>query len=168
MREASKEELLERIESLEKECRLWMTGFGKEQDKAEALRTVLDECEKRYSGEVSRREACYRRNESLQDKLDNAIAWLANTTQLSLEEVEDGLKAEIENLKGKVVCERQLKIDAQADVVEEAFYAGFKSSGEGWNGEYPFQDCGMIPEDDQHLKEMFEKWKAERQEGEGE
>lgn len=26
-----------------------------------------------------------------------------------------------------------------ADAVREAFMAGFKSSGEGWNGEYPFE-----------------------------
>ena len=42
MREASKEELLERIESLEKECELWMRGFGKEQNKVEALQGEVE------------------------------------------------------------------------------------------------------------------------------
>jgi len=26
---------------------------------------------------------------------------------------------------------------------EEGFYAGFKASGEGWNGECPFNDLGL-------------------------
>jgi len=47
MREASKEELLERIESLEKECELWMRGFGKEQNKVEDLQGEVERIQKR-------------------------------------------------------------------------------------------------------------------------
>jgi hypothetical protein len=35
-----------------------------------------------------------------------------------------------------------VKLVAEKDF-EEGFYAGFKASGEGWNGECPFNDLGL-------------------------
>lgn len=37
---------------------------------------------------------------------------------------------------------------ARADGMRAAYLAGFNASGEGWNGEYPFQDKGRSPEAD--------------------
>lgn len=34
--------------------------------------------------------------------------------------------------------------------LELAYLAGFKASGEGWNGEYPFQDNNASPTTDAH------------------
>ena len=34
--------------------------------------------------------------------------------------------------------------------IEAAYLAGFNSSGEGWNGEYPFQDNNQDPTQDNH------------------
>ena len=31
----------------------------------------------------------------------------------------------------------------EAKAFEQGFYAGFKASGEGWNGECPFNDLGL-------------------------
>jgi len=36
------------------------------------------------------------------------------------------------------------------EAVKAAYLAGFNASGEGWNGEYPFQDHGKLPETDAH------------------
>ena len=36
----------------------------------------------------------------------------------------------------------------RATTWKAGYKAGFLASGEGWNGEYPFQDCGRDPEDD--------------------
>ena len=45
---------------------------------------------------------------------------------------------------------------------EQGFYAGFKASGEGWNGECPFNDLGLdIQQNEsvQHeLKEAIENY----------
>jgi hypothetical protein len=40
----------------------------------------------------------------------------------------------------------------------EAFVAGFCSSGEGYNGEYPFSDKGINAERDDGVREMFSLW----------
>lgn len=37
----------------------------------------------------------------------------------------------------------------------EGYVAGFMASGEGWNGEYPFQDKGMNPLDDEDFVERM-------------
>ena len=34
------------------------------------------------------------------------------------------------------------------EAMKQAYLAGFMASGEGYNGEYPFQDKGRNPEDD--------------------
>ena len=34
--------------------------------------------------------------------------------------------------------------------IEAAYLAGFNSSGEGWNGEYPFHDNNQDPTQDKH------------------
>lgn len=39
----------------------------------------------------------------------------------------------------------------------QAFFAGFMSSGEGWNGEWPFERRGT-EENISAVKETFEKW----------
>jgi len=53
------------------------------------------------------------------------------------------------------------KLVAEKDF-EEGFYAGFKASGEGWNGECPFNDLGLdIQQNEsvQHeLKEAMENY----------
>jgi hypothetical protein len=38
------------------------------------------------------------------------------------------------------------------DAIRAAFFAGFRASGEGWNGEYPFSDHELPVEDDEYLK----------------
>lgn len=46
--------------------------------------------------------------------------------------------------------------DALRDMLRDAFMAGFKASGEGYNGEYPFDgdEHAIIRE----LSEAFEEW----------
>lgn len=39
-------------------------------------------------------------------------------------------------------------IDTMRNAIEAAYLAGFNASGEGYNGEYPFQDHGKDPEQD--------------------
>ena len=47
---------------------------------------------------------------------------------------------------------------------EEGFYAGFKASGEGWNGEFPFHDRGLdIQQDESVQHELKEAIKARGQ-----
>jgi hypothetical protein len=47
---------------------------------------------------------------------------------------------------------------------EEGFYAGFKASGEGWNGECPFNDLGLdIQQDESVQHELKEAIKARGQ-----
>lgn len=36
--------------------------------------------------------------------------------------------------------------NAERDGLRRGYLAGFNASGEGWNGEYPFQDKGRSPE----------------------
>lgn len=38
--------------------------------------------------------------------------------------------------------------DELKKVIQAAYLAGFNASGEGYNGEYPFQDNGKPPEQD--------------------
>ena len=40
------------------------------------------------------------------------------------------------------------KIEHIKTLLKAAYLAGFNSSGEGYNGEYPFQDNGTSPEND--------------------
>ena len=40
------------------------------------------------------------------------------------------------------------KIEYLKNLLNAAYLAGFNASGEGYNGEYPFQDCGTSPEKD--------------------
>ena len=35
---------------------------------------------------------------------------------------------------------RLAAVEAERDAFRKGFYAGFAATGEGWNGEYPFQD----------------------------
>lgn len=44
----------------------------------------------------------------------------------------------------------------------EAFVAGFKSSGEGWNGEYPFDDKGIDVAASSDIQAAFSEWVAGR------
>ena len=55
----------------------------------------------------------------------------------------------IEMAKQAGYDEHQAKFDTRIEAIaklvaekafEQGFYAGFKASGEGWNGEYPFRD----------------------------
>jgi len=47
---------------------------------------------------------------------------------------------------------------------EQGFYAGFKASGEGWNGEYPFRDKDLdIQQDESVQHELKEAIKARGQ-----
>lgn len=39
-----------------------------------------------------------------------------------------------------------------------AFVAGFKASGEGWNGEYPFADHNLSVECDEDVCRVFDRW----------
>lgn len=40
------------------------------------------------------------------------------------------------------------QIAAMRQALEKAYLAGFMASGEGYNGEYPFSDCGTNPPDE--------------------
>jgi hypothetical protein len=42
----------------------------------------------------------------------------------------------------------QHPIEAMRQALEAAYLAGFNASGEGYNGEFPFQDRSCSPEDD--------------------
>jgi hypothetical protein len=42
----------------------------------------------------------------------------------------------------------------------DAYVEGFRISGEGWNGEYPYGDKGINPSED--LREYFDRWLAEK------
>lgn len=46
--------------------------------------------------------------------------------------------------------------------IEEAFFSGFGISGEGLNGEYPFQDHNIDPREDERIKKRFKAWKEEK------
>ena len=47
---------------------------------------------------------------------------------------------------------------------EQGFYAGFKASGEGWNGECPFNDLGLdIQQNESVLHELKEAIRARGQ-----
>jgi hypothetical protein len=47
---------------------------------------------------------------------------------------------------------------------EQGFYAGFKASGEGWNGECPFNDLGLdIQQNESVQHELKEAIKARGQ-----
>ena len=73
-----------------------------------------------------------------------------------------------DSLVRKIQENRELKdtikdLHAQAEkAFEQGFYAGFKASGEGWNGECPFNDLGLdIQQNEsvQHeLKEAMENY----------
>lgn len=39
-----------------------------------------------------------------------------------------------------------------------AFVAGFKASGEGFNGEWPFADKDLDPAKDQVVRQAFAEW----------
>jgi hypothetical protein len=41
----------------------------------------------------------------------------------------------------------------------KAFVAGFESSGEGYNGEYPFGDKGIDVSSDEEIQAAFYRWK---------
>ena len=48
---------------------------------------------------------------------------------------------------------------------EQGFYAGFKASGEGWNGECPFNDLGLdIQQNESVQHELKEAIRARGQE----
>ena len=47
----------------------------------------------------------------------------------------------------------------------DAFIAGFATSGEGWNGEYPFSDKRQNPRSDPDLKESFRQWLKDKEAG---
>lgn len=44
------------------------------------------------------------------------------------------------------------------DDLYKAFVAGFQSSGEGWNGEYPFDDHGEEVAADEGVQSAFAEW----------
>jgi hypothetical protein len=47
---------------------------------------------------------------------------------------------------------------------EQGFYAGFKASGEGWNGEFPFRDKNLdIQQDESVQHELKEAIRARGQ-----
>lgn len=46
------------------------------------------------------------------------------------------------------------------DLMWDAFIEGFNSTGEGWNGEYPFADKGKDPRKDPDVIDNFEQWFA--------
>ena len=48
--------------------------------------------------------------------------------------------------------------DVRAEWLFKAFVAGFKLSGEGWNGEYPYADTNTDPSN--ALRPMFCEWLA--------
>jgi hypothetical protein len=45
--------------------------------------------------------------------------------------------------------EQYIRADLVAELVQEAYLAGFIASAEGWNGEYSFQDYGKCPTEDE-------------------
>lgn len=45
--------------------------------------------------------------------------------------------------------------------LREAFLAGFKASGEGWNGEYPFEGVGAEDPRWNRIGSLFDEWLAE-------
>lgn len=47
------------------------------------------------------------------------------------------------------------------EMLEDAYLAGFAASGEGWNGEYPFDDLGLNPQDDPDWVEARDRFLAE-------
>ena len=59
---------------------------------------------------------------------------------------------------------RKSSVDKLKQLLEKAYLAGFSASGEGYNGEYPFRDKGLWPDDnadwcqerDEKLKELLE------------
>jgi hypothetical protein len=59
-----------------------------------------------------------------------------------------------------VVVDRQEAVTD--DELFDVFIAGFLASGEGFNGEYPFDDEGRDPRADEGVLAKFEKWKASR------
>ena len=40
---------------------------------------------------------------------------------------------------------------------EQGFYAGFKASGEGWNGECPFNDLGLDIQQNESVQHEFKQ-----------
>mgnify|MGYP001072892095 FL=1 len=51
--------------------------------------------------------------------------------------------------------------------VKAAYLAGFNASAEGWNGEYPYSDTNLSPEDDTDWIECRDAALAAMQEGDG-
>lgn len=45
----------------------------------------------------------------------------------------------------------------EREAFTKGFYAGFRASGEGYNGEYPFADHGRDVEADEDLKQTLEE-----------
>lgn len=45
----------------------------------------------------------------------------------------------------------------EREAFTKGFYAGFRASGEGWNGEYPFADHCRDVEEDESLKQTLEE-----------
>ncbi len=43
-------------------------------------------------------------------------------------------------------------------LLESAYLAGFRAAGEGWNGEYPFQDNGRDPVEDSYWSQKREEY----------
>ena len=66
------------------------------------------------------------------------------------------------------VPKRYLEIFAklvEEKTFEQGFYAGFKASGEGWNGECPFNDLGLdIQQNESVQHELKEAIRARGQE----
>jgi len=61
--------------------------------------------------------------------------------------------------------EHQAKFDTRIEAIaklvaekafEEGFYAGFKASGEGWNGECPFNDLGLDIQQNESIQHELE------------
>ncbi len=64
----------------------------------------------------------------------------------------DDLEAAIITMRSGLLS-AQAEIDRLRSLFEAAYLAGFMASGEGWNGEHPFQDRGLDPSDDDYWRE---------------
>ena len=52
---------------------------------------------------------------------------------------------------------RKAEVQAALDAAFRAgFFAGFRATGEGWNGEYPFNDHCMPIEGDERVEKALE------------
>lgn len=89
-------------------------------------------------------------------KLEDELERFGEVAESKVEELE-----EVSATDKKRIEELEKEVERLRGLVEEAHLNGFKLSGEGWNGEYPFNDCKVEIKTDETYNAYWEQFKAD-------